>query len=124
MCCSRRSDFPGLVIHMEICEDVWTPIPPSSRAALAGRDCAAQSLGHQRHRRQVGLPADALRGAFGRCLAAYLYSAAGQGESTTDLAWDGEAMIYENGALLAKAPRFADEPQLIVADVDIRSAHG
>jgi NAD+ synthase (glutamine-hydrolysing) len=54
-----------------------------------------------------------------RCLAAYLYSAAGQGESTTDLAWDGEAAVYENGVLLAKAPRFSNEPQLVLADVDV-----
>jgi NAD+ synthase (glutamine-hydrolysing) len=54
-----------------------------------------------------------------RCIAAYLYSAAGQGESTTDLAWDGQAMIYENGALLAEAERFAAEPPLILADLDL-----
>jgi NAD+ synthase (glutamine-hydrolysing) len=54
-----------------------------------------------------------------RCLSAYLYSASGQGESTTDLAWDGEAMIYEMGDLLAKAPRFSNDPQLVVADIDL-----
>ncbi len=54
-----------------------------------------------------------------RCLAAYLYSAAGQGESTTDLAWDGHALIYENGTLLAESHRFSTQPQLAIADVDL-----
>ncbi len=114
----EASDFPGLVIHMEICEDVWTPIPPSSRAALAGATVllnlsASNAIVGKSDYRQTLCAAHS-----GRCLAAYLYSAAGQGESTTDLAWDGEAMIYENGDLLAKAPRFSDTPQLVVADVD------
>ena len=103
---------------MEICEDVWTPIPPSSRAALAGATVllnlsASNAIVGKSDYRQTLCAAHS-----GRCLAAYLYSAAGQGESTTDLAWDGEAMIYENGDLLAKAPRFSDTPQLVVADVD------
>src|SRR5262249_10021266 len=55
-----------------------------------------------------------------RCIAAYLYSAAGQGESTTDLAWDGHALVYENGTLLAESQRFAKDPQLAFADVDLR----
>ncbi len=115
----EASDFPGLVIHTEICEDLWTPIPPSSRAALAGATLllnlsASNAIVGKSDHRQL------LCGAHSaRCLAAYLYSAAGPGESTTDLAWDGEAMIYENGVRLAKAERFADEPQLVVADVDI-----
>jgi NAD+ synthase (glutamine-hydrolysing) len=54
-----------------------------------------------------------------RCLAAYLYSAAGLGESTTDLAWDGHAIIYENGVLVAESQRFADTPQLAAADIDL-----
>lgn len=115
----EASDFPGLVIHMEICEDVWTPIPPSSRAALSGATMllnlsASNAIVGKSDYRQTLCAAHS-----GRCLAAYLYSAAGQGESTTDLAWDGEAMIYENGDLLAKAPRFSDTPQLVMADIDI-----
>jgi NAD+ synthase (glutamine-hydrolysing) len=113
------SDFPGLVIHTEICEDVWVPIPPSSRAALAGATVllnlsASNAIVGKSDYRQTLCAAHS-----GRCLAAYLYSAAGQGESTTDLAWDGEAMIYEKGDLLAKAPRFSETPQLVMADVDI-----
>ena len=84
-----------------------------------GGDRAAQSLGVECDRRQIRLSRDALRCAFGALPFAYLYSAAGQGESTTDLAWDGEALICEKGEVLAKAPRFSDEPQLALADVDI-----
>jgi NAD+ synthase (glutamine-hydrolysing) len=112
-------DFAGLAIHMEVCEDVWVPIPPSSRAALAGATVllnlsASNAIVGKSDFRQTLCAAHSAR-----CLAAYLYSAAGQGESTTDLAWDGEAMIHEQGELLAKAPRFSDEPQLVMADVDI-----
>ena len=112
-------DVDGLTLHMEICEDVWTPIPPSTRAALAGAtvmlnlSASNAIVGKSDYRETLCCAHSA------RCLSAYLYSAAGQGESTTDLAWDGEAMIFENGALLARAPRFAQEPQLICADLDI-----
>ncbi|KAF2992749.1 NAD(+) synthase [Methylocystis sp. MJC1] len=115
----EASDFDGLAIHMEVCEDVWVPIPPSSRAALAGATVllnlsASNAIVGKSDYRQTLCAAHSAR-----CLAAYLYSAAGQGESTTDLAWDGEALIYENGDLLAKAPRFSDEPQMVVADIDL-----
>ncbi len=112
-------DVDGLALHMEICEDVWTPIPPSTRASLAGAtvllnlSASNAIVGKSDYRETL------CRAHSARCLSAYLYSAAGQGESTTDLAWDGEAMIFENGALLARAPRFAQEPQLICADLDI-----
>ncbi len=112
-------DVDGLALHMEICEDVWTPIPPSTRAALAGAtvllnlSASNAIVGKSDYRETL------CRAHSARCLSAYLYSAAGQGESTTDLAWDGEAMIFENGALLARAPRFAQEPQIICADLDI-----
>ena len=54
-----------------------------------------------------------------RCLAAYLYAAAGQGESTTDLSWDGQTSIFENGLELAQGARFEEDPQLTIADVDL-----
>ncbi len=115
----EATDFPGLVIHMEICEDVWVPIPPSARAALAGATVllnlsASNAIVGKSDYRETLCAAHSAR-----CLAAYLYSAAGQGESTTDLAWDGEALICEKGDVLAKAPRFSDEPQLTLADIDI-----
>ncbi|MBM3576433.1 MAG: NAD(+) synthase [Alphaproteobacteria bacterium] len=115
----EATDFRGLVVHMEICEDVWVPIPPSTRAALAGAtvllnlSASNAIIGKSDYREMLCAAHSA------RCLSAYLYSAAGQGESTTDLAWDGEALICEKGDVLAKAPRFSDEPQLTLADVDI-----
>ncbi|WP_330084578.1 NAD(+) synthase [Methylocystis iwaonis] len=115
----EASDVDGLVIHLEVCEDVWVPIPPSSRAALAGATVllnlsASNAIVGKSDYRQTLCAAHSAR-----CLAAYLYSAAGQGESTTDLAWDGEALIFEKGDLVAKAPRFSDEPQMVLADIDL-----
>ena len=115
------SDGPEreFVLHVEICEDVWTPIPPSSYAALAGATVLANlsasniTIGKSLYRK------DLCASQSGKCIAAYLYSAAGPGESTTDLAWDGHALIYEDGDLLAESERFADHEQIIVADVDI-----
>jgi NAD+ synthase (glutamine-hydrolysing) len=110
---------PLFAFHAEICEDLWTPIPPSSYAALAGAtillNLSASNvvIGKDDYRRQLGSNQSA------RCLAAYLYSAAGFGESTTDLAWDGHGFVYENGSLLAESDRFAYGSQLIAADIDL-----
>ncbi len=115
----QASNLEGFVLHGEICEDVWTPIPPSTYAALAGATVLANlsasniTVGKADYRRLLCVSQSA------KCIAAYLYSAAGPGESTTDLAWDGHAMIYENGSLLAESQRFAKEEQLILADVDL-----
>ena len=110
---------PKLVLHTEICEDLWVPTPPSSYAALAGATVIANLsasnvvIGKEGYRHQL------VGNQSARCMAAYLYSASGLGESTTDLAWDGHALIYENGSLLAESRRFADQAQLAVADVDL-----
>ena len=110
---------PLLRFHVEICEDLWVPIPPSSYAALAGAtvllnlSASNVTVAKADYRQQL------VGSQSARCLAAYLYSAAGPGESTTDLAWDGHALVYENGTLLAESRRFAREPQLIVGDVDL-----
>jgi NAD+ synthase (glutamine-hydrolysing) len=110
---------PLLTFHVEICEDVWVPIPPSSYAALAGATVLINlsasniTVGKDEYRRQL------VANQSGRCLAAYLYCAAGYGESTTDLAWDGHGMIYENGALVAETERFVYGPQLITGDIDL-----
>jgi len=115
----RLSELKGFVLHVEICEDLWVPVPPSSFAALAGATVVANLsasnvvVGKEGYRRQL------VGNQSARCLAAYLYSAAGLGESTTDLAWDGHALIYENGTLIAQSRRFADAPQLAVGDVDL-----
>jgi NAD+ synthase (glutamine-hydrolysing) len=113
------TNVPGFLLHVEICEDVWVPIPPSTYAALAGAIVLANlsasnvTIGKADYRRGLCASQSA------KCLAAYLYAAAGAGESTTDLAWDGHAMIYENGGLLVESKRFASDEQLIIADVDL-----
>ncbi|MBK1648386.1 NAD(+) synthase [Rhabdochromatium marinum] len=112
-------NLPGCVLHLELCEDLWTPIPPSTYAALAG---ATLLLNLSASNITIGKAAErhALCAAqSSQCMAAYLYSAAGPGESTTDLAWDGHAVIYENGQLLAESARFAPDEQLILSDVDL-----
>jgi len=115
----KLKEIQGFLLHVEICEDLWVPAPPSSFAAMAGATVIANLsasnivIGKEGYRHQLAGNQSA------RCLAAYLYSAAGRGESTTDLAWDGHAMIYENGTLVAESRRFADAPQLAVGDVDL-----
>jgi NAD+ synthase (glutamine-hydrolysing) len=112
-------DLPGFVVHVELCEDLWVPIPPSSHAGLAG----ATVLANLSASNITVAKADYRRGLCAsqsaRTIAAYLYTAAGAGESTTDLAWDGHALIYENGDLLAESERFADGDVLVYADVDL-----
>ena len=111
----NRTDF---VFHVEICEDYWAPLPPSTFGALAGAlilcNLSASNIivGKARDR-------DLLSAAQSmRCIAAYAYSAAGYGESTTDMAWDGQAMVHEMGDLLAESARFGDAPEIIYADID------
>jgi NAD+ synthase (glutamine-hydrolysing) len=115
----EATDVEGLVIHVEICEDMWVPIPPSSEAALAGATVLANLSGSPI---TVGRAEDRkllCRSHSSRCLAAYVYAAAGDGESTTDLSWDGQTMIYENGVLLDDTERFPTSDQRSVADVDL-----
>ena len=115
----EAQDVPGLVVAAEVCEDMWVPIPPSAEAALAGASVLVNlsgspiTVGRAEDRRLL------CRSASARCLAAYVYSAAGLGESSTDLSWDGQTMIYENGALLAESDRFPVGDQYAVADVDL-----
>lgn len=115
----EAEDLGGFVLHAEICEDVWTPLPPSTYAAMAGATVLLNlsasniTIGKADERHAL------CRVQSSRCLAAYLYSAAGGGESTTDLAWDGQGAIYECGRMLAEAERFAPTAQLIIADIDL-----
>ncbi len=112
-------DVPGLSLHVEVCEDMWVPVPPSARAALAGATVLANisgspiTVGRAEDRRLL------VRSASARCAAAYVYAAAGQGESTTDLSWDGQTMVYECGDLLGESERFPDGPRRTVVDVDL-----
>ncbi|MCS0503461.1 NAD(+) synthase [Ancylobacter mangrovi] len=108
-----------LTFHVEICEDIWVPLPPSTRAAMAGAELLLNlsasniTIGKAEARRLLCASQSA------RCVAAYAYSAAGPGESTTDLAWDGHAAIFENGDLLAETERFPEGAVFTVADIDI-----
>ncbi len=120
----EAADVAHFKLHVEICEDLWVPIPPSSYAALGGATLLCNlsasniTVGKSAYRHALAEAQSA------RCLAAYLYASAGQGESTTDLAWDGQALICENGQLLAESERFSTESHFVTADVDLeRLAH-
>jgi NAD+ synthase (glutamine-hydrolysing) len=112
-------DLPGFAVHVEICEDLWAPIPPSSYGALAGATVLANlsdsniTVGKAEYRRLL------CASQSGRMIAASVFTSAGLGESTTDLAWDGDALIYENGDRLAESKRFSEDEQLILADVNL-----
>lgn len=118
-------DLPGLVVHAEICEDFWSPIPPSLHGALAGAtvmvnlSASNATIGKARERAAL---CDAQSR---RTQGAYIFSAAGTGESTTDLAWDGQLLAYQQGELIAEGERFLnDAPALLYADVDLERITG
>ncbi|MBA5605017.1 NAD(+) synthase [Duganella sp. FT3S] len=113
------ANLPLLKFHVEICEDVWVPVPPSSFAALAGASVLVNLSASNALVGKAGYRHLLVAQQSARCLSAYLYTSAGSGESTTDMAWDGQAQICENGELLAESKRFQDEPSLIYADVDL-----
>jgi NAD+ synthase (glutamine-hydrolysing) len=113
------ADLPGFVLHVEICEDMFVPVPPSAEAALAGATVLANLSGSPITIGRAEDRALLARSASSRCLAAYIYAAAGEGESTTDLAWDGQTMIWENGLLLAQSERFPRGERRSIADVDL-----
>ena len=115
----RATDLEGFVLHAELCEDLWTPIPPSTWGALSGATILCNlsasnvTIDKAAYRRSLVLNQSA------QTVSAYLYSGAGAGESTTDLAWDGHGMITEYGELLSESRRFIDESQIVFADVDL-----
>ncbi|WP_418275616.1 NAD(+) synthase [Isoptericola jiangsuensis] len=115
----RARDVAGLVVHVEVCEDMWVPVPPSAEAALAGAtvllnpSASPITIARAEDRRLL------VRSASARCLAAYAYAAASPGESSTDLSWDGQTMLYEVGDELARTERFPEGPRRAVADVDL-----
>ncbi|MEA3000380.1 MAG: hypothetical protein QOH04_2588 [Sphingomonadales bacterium] len=111
-------DLADFIFHVEICEDYWAPQPPSTWGALAGAlilcnlSASNITIGKADERKLLCAAHST------RCSAAYVYAATGPGESTTDLAWDGQSAVYELGELLAESSRFDMEPELCVADVD------
>jgi NAD+ synthase (glutamine-hydrolysing) len=113
------SDLPDFNFAAEICEDFWSPTPPSTQAALAGalilcNLSASNIVVGKADERELLCASQSMR-----CMAAYLYSAAGPGESTTDLAWDGQASVHELGKLMAQTDRFPNHAQMAVADIDV-----
>ena len=113
------ADVAGLRLHVEVCEDMWVPVPPSAHAALAGATVLANLSGSPITIARAEDRHLLARSASMRCSAAYVYAAAGQGESTTDLSWDGQTMVYECGDLLGESERFPDGPRRTVVDVDL-----
>ncbi len=113
------ADADGVTIGVEICEDLWPPVPPSSHQALNGAtillnlSASNEVIGKAAYRRQL------VQSQSGRCMAAYLYASCGVWESTTDLVFGGHCLIAENGSMLAESPRFRREEILLAADVDI-----
>lgn len=117
-------DLSGFVLGVEICEDLWTVVPPSSLAALAGATILAnpsasnEVLGKVQYRRSLVTQQSA------RCLAAYVYAGAGAGESSTDVVYSGHGLIAENGVMLGETERFSFQTRVVLADVDLqRLAH-
>jgi NAD+ synthase (glutamine-hydrolysing) len=115
----RARDLPDLVLHVDVCEDLWVPVPPSAEASLAGATVLLNLSGSPITVARAEDRRLLVRSQSSRCLAAYLYAAAGMGESSTDLSWDGQTMVYEVGELLAETERFPDGPRRAVADVDL-----
>jgi NAD+ synthase (glutamine-hydrolysing) len=113
------ADLDGLTVHVEVCEDLWAPIPPSTYGALAGATVLVNlsdsnvTIGKADYRRLLCASQSA------QAIAGYVFTSAGIGESTTDLAWDGQSLIYENGDQLAETERFAEREQLIFADINL-----
>jgi NAD+ synthase (glutamine-hydrolysing) len=113
------ADVEGLVVGVEICEDLWVPVPPSSFQALAGAtvllnlSASNETIGKANYRRQLVVNQS------GRCLAAYLYASCGVWESTTDVVFGGHCLLAENGVLLAESRRFARDDTLTATDIDL-----
>lgn len=113
----QASSMEELIVSAEICEDVWSPIPPSIQAAMEGAtvivNCSAsdETIGKDRYRREL------IAGQSARLIAGYVYANAGEGESTTDLVFGGHNLITENGAVLSEAKRFRND--IIYSEIDI-----
>lgn len=115
----REKNNHGIIVGVEICEDIWMPIPPSSTQALNGATIicnlsASNILTAKNEYRKLLLESQSAK-----CIAGYIYSSCGPGESTTDVVFDGSGFIYENGTMLSKTTRFLRENQIIYGDIDV-----
>src|SRR5213593_3159531 len=117
----RAPHLAGFVLHTDVCEDLWTPVPPGTIAALSGATVLANlsasnvTVGKWEYRQ------DLVRSSSAKNLAAQLYSAAGFGESTADLAWDGQGLIAERGEIVAATERFSLGGNAVTVDIDLRA---
>ncbi|HEY3407006.1 MAG TPA: NAD(+) synthase, partial [Propionicimonas sp.] len=112
-------DVPGFVLNVEICEDMWVPIPPSAEAALAGATVIANLSGSPITVSKAEERKLLCASGSSRLITGYVYSAAGEGESSTDLSWDGQTLVYDTGTLLAESERFPSGPRASIADIDL-----
>ncbi len=118
---SALAEVNGVTVGVEICEDLWAPVPPSCHQALAGAEVIANLsasndlIGKREYLRRLISQQSA------RTISGYVYASAGFGESTTDLAYDGKAFIAENGAILDQTERWSNDPHLIIQDIDIEA---
>jgi len=115
----QSKQLPDFIFGIEICEDLWVPIPPSSHQALAGAtvllnlSASNELVSKSEYRKNL------VRQQSGRCVAAYVMASAGTGESSTDMVFSGDAIIAENGLILEQNKRFQRGSSFIVADVDV-----
>jgi NAD+ synthase (glutamine-hydrolysing) len=114
---------PGLVVGVEVCEDVWVPVPPSSLQSLAGATVLAnvtasnEVIGKAAYRRTL------IASQSGRCVAGYIYAGCGPLESTTDVVFGGHCLLAENGTLLAESERFRRDDHLLISEFDLQRLH-
>ncbi len=115
----QATNNPDLIIGAEICEDLWVPVPPSSYQALAGAtvllnlSASNELIGKSAYRKEL------VSNQSGRCMAAYIYSSCGAGESSTDLVFSGHSLIAENGHIICENQRFERENLLKFQDIDL-----
>lgn len=115
----RCQEFPQWQTAVEICEDLWVPVPPSSYAALAGATVLVNASASNEVIGKAAWRRTLVASQSGRCIAGYIYASCGHGESTTDVVYGGHCLIAENGALLAESKRFQSDGSLIVTDLDV-----
>ena len=112
-------DMSGVVFGIELCEDLWAVVPPSSRLSLKGADlifnlsASNELVGKNAYLRQLVL------GQSARCISGYVYAGCGYGESTQDLVFSGNAYVAENGNMLAESERFSLDEQLVISEIDV-----
>jgi NAD+ synthase (glutamine-hydrolysing) len=115
----QASDLPDCVVGIEICEDLWAVEPPSGAQALAGATLLCNLSASDELLTKAAYRRDLVRAQSARCLAAYVYAAAGAGESSTDIVYSGHGLISENGVVLGESERFRFELSLVVSQIDV-----